>query len=119
MLDLLISLTKHMDLKSVQYLLSLVGNLAVGSHTKQTLLLASLLTRRVWSSTLATGIRGKQNELKETTVTGKQCKYLFEARMSFTTLPTESKNVLLNQIQILPASIDWRRPLLCIGALLQ
>lgn len=75
-LDLLISLTKHMDLKSIQYLLSLVGNLAVGSHTKQTLLLASLLTRRVWSSTLATGVRVKQNKVKETSVPGKQCKYL-------------------------------------------
>ena len=52
MLELLISLTKHMDLASIQYLLALVGKLAVGSHTKQTLLLASLLTRRVWSATL-------------------------------------------------------------------
>eukprot|EP00794_Sanderia_malayensis_P020521 gene20521-22540_t len=51
-LDLLISLTKHMELKSIQCLLTLVGRLLVGSHTKQTLLLASLLTRRVWSATL-------------------------------------------------------------------
>ncbi|XP_065067715.1 ubiquitin carboxyl-terminal hydrolase 34-like isoform X1 [Rhopilema esculentum] len=63
-LELLISLTKHMDLKSIQYLLSLVGKLAVGSHTKQTLLLASLLTRRVWSATLA-GVAAKRELEKE------------------------------------------------------
>ena len=53
-----------MDLKSIQYLLSLVGKLAVGSHTKQTLLLASLLTRRVWSATLA-GVAAKRELEKE------------------------------------------------------
>ena len=53
-----------MDLKSIQYLLSLVGKLAVGSHTKQTLLLASLLTRRVWSATL-TGAARKREEKRE------------------------------------------------------
>lgn len=41
----------------------LVGKLAVASHTKQTLLLASLLTRRVWSATL-TGTARKRNERK-------------------------------------------------------
>ena len=52
-----------MDLKSIQYLLMLVGKLAVCSHTKQTLLLASLLTRRVWSATLS-GNDSKRTERK-------------------------------------------------------
>lgn len=72
MLDLLISLTKHMDLKSIQYLLSLVGKLSVSSHTKQTLLLVSLLTRRVWSATLNVTARKREEreEAKSSAIQG-------------------------------------------------
>lgn len=51
-LDLLITLAKTMDLVSVQYLLQLIAKLPIASHTKQTLLLSSLLTRNIWTAGL-------------------------------------------------------------------
>ena len=51
-MDILITMAKTLDLTSVQYLLELNGKLPVLSHTKQTLLLSSLLIRNIWSASL-------------------------------------------------------------------
>ncbi|XP_065661314.1 ubiquitin carboxyl-terminal hydrolase 34 isoform X2 [Hydra vulgaris] len=51
-LELLIMLAKVMDVISVQYLLHQIAQLSVNSHTKQTLLLSSLLIRSIWTAGL-------------------------------------------------------------------
>ena len=45
-------LAKVMDVISVQYLLQQIAQLPVYSHTKQTLLLSSLLIRSIWTAGL-------------------------------------------------------------------
>lgn len=59
-MDILITLAKMLDLESAQHLLEQIAKLPISSHTKQTLLLSSLLTRNIWSA----GLSGK-NELSE------------------------------------------------------
>lgn len=54
--DLLTVLTKHMDMPSILYLLDLVSKLPPNAHTRQTLYLASLLTRIVWRAGLSSAV---------------------------------------------------------------
>jgi len=59
-MDILITLAKLLDLASVQHLLELNALLPITAHTKQTLLLSSLLTRNIWSA----GLTGYNPEKK-------------------------------------------------------
>ena len=51
--DLLTTLAKNLNTELIQYLLGLVSSLPVASHNKQTLCLASVLTRLVWNNALS------------------------------------------------------------------
>ncbi|XP_048585971.1 ubiquitin carboxyl-terminal hydrolase 34 isoform X2 [Nematostella vectensis] len=52
--DLLTVLTKHLDMPSILYLLDQVSAMQPSAHTKQTLFLASILLRIIWSAGLST-----------------------------------------------------------------
>jgi len=48
-MNLLMSLHKHLSVNSIKYLASLIAKLDLIQHTEQTLLLSGLLTKTIWS----------------------------------------------------------------------
>lgn len=53
-MDMLMSLHKHLDITSIKYLSGLIAKLELTQHTEQTLLLSALLTKSIWSTMLDT-----------------------------------------------------------------
>lgn len=71
--DLLTTLAKYLNTELIQYLLGLVSSLPVPSHNKQTLCLALVLTRIVWSkafSSQAGRMTTQNNDTSGTHVVG-------------------------------------------------
>ena len=80
-MDILITLAKALDLASVQHLLELNAMLPITAHTKQTLLLSSLLTRNIWSAGL-TGYN-PEKKIQHPVPLKKPCKLFSHAIMYF------------------------------------
>ena len=57
---MLMSLHKHLNVKSIQYLSRLIANLDMNQHNEQTLLLSALLTKNLWFLMLDIGNSSKK-----------------------------------------------------------
>ena len=55
------SLHKHLNVKSIQYLSRLIANLDMNQHNEQTLLLSALLTKNLWFLMLDIGNNNNNN----------------------------------------------------------
>jgi hypothetical protein len=58
---MLMSLHKHLNVKSIQYLSRLIANLDMNQHNEQTLLLSALLTKNLWFLMLDIGNNNNNN----------------------------------------------------------
>lgn len=61
-MDMLMSLHKHLNIKSIQYLSRLIANLDLSQHNEQTLLLSALLTKNLWFLMLDMGDKKETNK---------------------------------------------------------
>jgi hypothetical protein len=64
-MDMLMSLHKHLNITSIKYLSELVAKLELTQHTEQTLLLSALLTKSIWFAMLDTRHVKRAKQLNE------------------------------------------------------
>ena len=67
------SLHKHLNVKSIQYLSRLIANLDMNQHNEQTLLLSALLTKNLWFLMLDIGNNNNNNNNNNSNNSKKEC----------------------------------------------
>ena len=73
---MLMSLHKHLNVKSIQYLSRLIANLDMSQHNEQTLLLSALLTKNLWFLMLDIGNNSNNNNSNSSSSNKKENKKL-------------------------------------------